>query len=108
MALYEDGKVKFTDEWINQFSDDALKAFLIVKRYNLTLSKKSKYCTVENLLYNNRIDELIDSAYNFMLGHKRTTPKNYETNSVRVMIFTDMLEQILKGIYQNMIEENNW
>lgn len=108
MALYEDGKVKFTDEWINQFNDDALRAFLILKRYNLVDSKRSKYCTIEHLLYNNSIEELREDAFNFMLGFKKTTTKNYEENVVRTSIVLHLFDNVLESIRQKMVKENDW
>lgn len=109
MALYEDGKMKFTDEWIDSVtSDESLKEFLKIKRYNLVDRKNSSYCTVENLLYNKDIDELIDDAYHYMCGYKKMTNKNYEKIFVENTVILDSFKKVLQDIYSDMIEENDW
>ena len=69
MALYEDGKIKFTDKWIEDATpDEDLREFLRIKRYNLADRKNSPYCTVENLLYNNPVRDLCSDIELFLHG----------------------------------------
>lgn len=76
MALYENGKVKFNNEFIEGFKSENVRDFLRIKRYNLVDRKNSPYCTIENLIYNFPIHELRSDLYWFLLGKKNTTVKN--------------------------------
>ena len=109
MALYEDGKIKFTDKWIEDATpDEDLREFLRIKRYNLADRKNSPYCTVENLLYNNPVRDLCSDIELFLHGRKGMTHKNYERVLVETQCLLWPLEQKLKGIYEQMKIDNNW
>jgi len=107
MALYDDGKTRFDDEFINQF-DELTQDFLRIKRYNLVDSVKSKYCTIENWLYNQDVYEIEQEILWFFLGHKNTTVKTCVENFVSSLVVYDVLIKTLKDIDEQMKEENNW
>lgn len=107
MALYDDGKTRFDDKFIEQFSP-SIQQYLRIKRYNLVDSTRSKYCTIENWLYNCDIDHIEEELFWFIIGFQQTTAKTWIKNFVgcvhEIRLFIDELERI----YQQMKEENNW
>jgi hypothetical protein len=107
MALYDDGKIRFDDEFINQF-DELTQDYLRIKRYNLVDSVKSEYCTIENWLYNQDVYEIEREILWFFLGHKNTTVKTCVGDFVSSLVVYDVLIKTLKDIDEQMKEENNW
>jgi hypothetical protein len=109
MALYDDGKIKFDDKWIEETtSDEDLREFLRIKRYNLVDRKNSPYCTLENLLYNTEVNELCDDAALFLQGRKGMTHKTYEKIFVLVESIVWPFRKRLEDIYEQMKKDNNW
>lgn len=104
---YIDDKVVFNDAWINQFSDQGLKNFLRIKLHTLDfVNSKPAYITVEKLIDDNPIYELLSDAFYYMLGRKRTTYRNYIKSHVKILAALQEIEDILEKIYGN-IEEGN-
>jgi len=108
MALYDDGKTRFSNEFIDQFKDEGIRSFLRSLRYNLVNSIRSKYCTVENLLYNKSVEDITDDLYQYLCGWYRQSEKNYVQIMARNVVLVDELKVILKGIYTQMCIDNNW
>jgi len=108
MALYEDGKIRFDDEFIKQFNSQHVQNFLKLIRFNLVDSKNSPYCTVEHLLYNKPVDKLMDELYWFILGQKNTDLKHVIEHSVDAILESGQLYEKLKEIRKMMEEENGW
>jgi hypothetical protein len=109
MALYEDGKIKFTDEWIESITpDEDLREFLRIKRYNLVDRKNSPYCTIENLIYNFPIHEIRSDLYWFLMGKKNATVKSCIKMQVESIAESYELIKKLEEIEKHMEEENNW
>lgn len=108
MALYEDGKIKFDNNWINQFEDEALRAFLIFERYNLVDSVHSEYCTVEHWLYNETIRSILTRFRYFRYGWHKACPRKWANVTVQTSCVIFKLEQILKEIRLAMAKKNNW
>ena len=108
MALYDDGKTRFSDEFIDQFKEEGIRSFLRVLRYNLVDSIRSKYCTVEHLLYNKSVDEITDDLYQYLCGWYHQSEKNYEKIMVQNVVLVDELKVILKGIHTQMCIDNDW
>ena len=108
MALYENGKIRFSDEFIEQFDDEGIRDYLKVLRYNLVDNVKSEYCTVEHMLYNNTVDEITDNAYWFLCGRNGMTDKNFATIFVRNIVIVDNLKKVLHEINDQICIENHW
>lgn len=108
MALYEDGKVKFNDEFIESFKSENVKDFLRIKRYNLVDRKNSPYCTIENLIYNFPIHKLRSDLYWFLMGKKNATVKNCIEMQVSSVAESYELIEKLEEIEKQMKEENDW
>lgn len=107
MALYDDGKIKFDDKFIEQF-DGLTQTYLRIKRSNLVDSVKSEYCTIEHWLYNQDIQEIEGELLWFFLGTKGTDLKSYIHNFVGSVVVTDVLIKKLREIEEEMAKENNW
>ena len=108
MALYDDGKVKFSDEFIESFKSENVKDFLRVTRFNLVDRKSSKYCTIENLIYNWPIHEIRNKLYWYLMGKKNATDKNCIEMQVSSIAESHELIHKLEEIEKQMKEENNW
>jgi hypothetical protein len=108
MALYEDGKIKLDDEFIDSFKSQNVRDFLQMMKYNLADSSKSPYCTVENLLYNNPICELIVKLHWYILGKNNTTCKTFVRSDIDAMIEADELRKKLEEIENQIKLENDW
>jgi hypothetical protein len=108
MALYDDGKVKFSDAFIDSFKSENVKDFLRVTRYNLVDSKNSPYCTIENLIYNWSIDEIRIKLYWYLMGKKNATAKNCIEMQVSSIAESHELIAKLEEIEKQMKIENNW
>jgi hypothetical protein len=108
MALYEDGKIKFSDEFIESFKSENVKDFLRVTRYNLVDRKNSPYCTIENLIYNWPIHEINNKLYWYLMGKKNTTVKNCIEMQVSSIAESYELITKLEEIEKQMKTENNW
>ena len=108
MALYEDGKIKLDDEFINSFKSQNVRDFLEIMRYNLADSSKSPYCTVENLLYNCPVHELMTKLHWYILGKNNTTRKTFVRTNIHAMIEADELREKLEEIENQMKLENDW
>ena len=108
MALYEDGKVKFSDEFIESFKSEDVREFLRITRYNLVGRKDSPYCTIENLLYNCESHEIVTKLYWYLMGKKNATVKNCIEMQVSSIAESHELIDKLREIEQQMKEENGW
>lgn len=108
MALYEDGKIKFSDEFIESFKSENVREFLRIIRYNMVDRKDSPYCTIENLLYNWESHEIETKLYWYLMGKKNATRKNcIEMQVACVVEFHELIDK-LREIEQQMKEENDW
>jgi hypothetical protein len=108
MALYDDGKIKFNDEFIESFKSESVKDFLRITRFNLVDSKNSSYCTIENLLYNYDVYEISNNLYWYLMGTKNATAKDCIKAQVSSIAESHELIDKLKEIEKKMKEENNW
>jgi hypothetical protein len=108
MALYEDGKIRFSDEFIESFKSESVKDFLRVTRFNLVDNKNSPYCTIENLLYNWKSHEISTKLYWYLMGKKNATRKNCIEMQVSSIAESHELIDKLKEIEKKMKEENDW
>jgi len=108
MALYNDGKIKFSDEFINNFKSENIKDFLRIKRYNLVDRKNSPYCTVENLIYNYPIHEIRKDVYWYLMGKKNATVNNCIEMQVSSIAESHELITKLEEIEKQMKLENDW
>lgn len=108
MALYDDGKVKFSDEFIDSFKSENVKDFLHVTRYTLGDRKNSPYCTIENLIYNWPIYEIRNKLYWYLMGKKNATAKNCIEMQVSSIAESYELITKLEEIEKQMKIENNW
>lgn len=108
MALYEDGKIKFDDAFIEQFNSNDVREFLKIIRSNLVNRKNSPYCTVEHLLYNWSSKQLEKELFWYLLGKSNTTSKSYTKMSVRAMSESYEVLNKLREIEKQMTIENNW
>lgn len=108
MALYEGGKIRLNDEFIDQFKSEDVKEFLRIARHDLVASKRSRYCTVENMLYNWPTFELETKLYWYLMGKKNTTAKNCIKNGVSATAEAYELIKKLEEIDKQMCIENKW
>ena len=108
MALYEDGKIRFDNKFIESFEDDLVRDFLRIVRYKLVDSPRSEYCTVEHLLYNQSASELQQQLYWYMLGRLNATCKGFEKHEVHALRNCVTLETRLHEIEKQMAKENDW
>jgi hypothetical protein len=108
MALYEDGKIRFSDEFIESFKSESVKDFLYITRYNMVDRKNSPYCTIENLLYNCDVYEISNKLYWYLMGTKNATAKDYIKAQVSSIAESHELIDKLEEIEKKMKEENNW
>lgn len=108
MALYEDGKIKFSDEFIESFKSEDVREFLRITRYNMVDRKDSPYCTIENLLYNCESHEISTKLYWYLMGKKNATKKNCIEMQVDCIVESHELIDKLREIEQQMKEENGW
>jgi hypothetical protein len=108
MALYEDGKVKFSDAFIESFKSENVKEFLRITRYNLVDRKNSPYCTIENLIYNWPIHEISTKLYWYLMGKNNATVKNCIGMQVSSIAESHELIDKLEEIEKQMKDENNW
>ena len=108
MALYEDGKIKFSDEFIESFKSEDVREFLRITRYDLVDRKDSPYCTIEHLLYNWKSHEIRTKLYWFLMGKKNATRKNCVKMQVSSIAEMHELIDKLREIEKQMKEENGW
>ena len=108
MALYDDGKVKFSDAFIDSFKSENVKDFLRVIRFDLVDSKNSPYCTIENLIYNWKVYEIKNKLYWYLMGAKNATAKNCIEIQVSSIAESHELIDKLEEIEKQMKIENNW
>lgn len=108
MALYEDGKIKFNDEFIESFKSEDVREFLRITRYNMVDRKDSPYCTIENLLYNCESHEISTKLYWYLMGKRNATKKNCIEMQVDCIAESHELIDKLREIEQQMKEENGW
>jgi hypothetical protein len=108
MALYQGGKIRFNDAFIDQFKSEDVKEFMRITRSNLVKRKNSPYCTLEHLLYNKPSFELEQELYWYLMGKKNATRKNHIEMSVSSMCESYALLKMLKQIEQQMKVENKW
>jgi hypothetical protein len=107
MALYNDGKTRFDDEFIDQF-DKFTQDYLRIKRYKLVDDVKSEYCTLENWLYNQHSDEIENELFWFFLGRKNTRVETLVRDTVFSHLDCNVLIKKLEEIEGEMQKENNW
>jgi hypothetical protein len=108
MALYEDGKIRFSDEFIESFKSEDVREFLYITRYNMVDRKNSPYCTIENLLYNCDVYEINNKLYWYLMGKKNATVKNCIEMQVSSIAESHELIDKLKEIEKKMKEDNDW
>jgi len=108
MALYEDGIIRFSDEFIESFKSESVREFLRITRYNMVDRKDSPYCTIENLLCNWKSHEISTKLYWYLMGKKNATRKNCIEMQVSSIAESHELIDKLKEIEKKMKEENNW
>jgi hypothetical protein len=108
MALYEDGKIKFSDEFIDSFKSEDVREFLRITRYNMVDRKNSPYCTIENWLYNWESHEIETELYWYLMGKKNATVKNCIEMQVSSIAESYELIEKLREIENQMKKENGW
>jgi hypothetical protein len=108
MALYEDGKIRFSDEFIESFKSKDVREFLRITRYNMVDRKDSPYCTIENLLCNWKSHEISTKLYWYLMGKKNATAKDCIKAQVSSIAESHELIDKLKEIEKKMKEENDW
>jgi hypothetical protein len=108
MALYEDGIIRFSDEFIESFKSESVREFLRITRYNMVDRKDSPYCTIENLLCNWKSHEISTKLYWYLMGKKNATAKDCIKAQVSSIAESHELIDKLKEIEKKMKEENNW